>query len=175
MRKRQIYYGILLVLLLIIDFIIQSVFSLRMFRWIGFVSQLHFLGLLLMTDVDSRLEITLKVIVVAFVMDLFHYGSFPIYYISYGLSAMVVRIWYRHIGKTFVETTVLMAVGLFLKEVFLYASLYVFKGMHYPFTEFLATRSIWIIIGNLVLFPIAYSLFNYVERKIDSESNNYFY
>ena len=174
MKQRSLIYTLFIFFWLIVDFAIQSFFDLRMFSAINYVSQLHFLALLLMTNIDSRKEIVVKVLIVAFVLDLFYYHSFPVYYVSYGLAAILVRIWYRHIGSTLIETSVLMAVGLFAKEVFLFLSLWVFLGIRYSLMDFLATRSLLVIVGNLVLFPLVYTSFAFVQKKVDSSINNYF-
>lgn len=174
MKQRSLIYTLFIFFWLLVDFAVQSLANQRLFGPIVFVSQLHFLALLLMTNIDDRKEIVIKVLIISFIMDLFHYNSFPVFYISYGLSAILVRVWYRHIGSTLVETMVLMALGLFAKEIFLYGSLWVFLGTRFSLVDFLTTRSMIVILGNLVLFPLVNTSFKYIQRQVDSSINNYF-
>ncbi len=167
MRYTRFIHGLLLLSLLALDFVIQAIFNSFGGPKILFVSQLHLLGLLMMTNKDNRFEITVKVLVVCFVMDMLHYQSFPIFYMSYGISAILIRIWYRHIGETVLELSLLMALGLFIKEAIMYAMIYIFKQQYIPFQTFLVDRTVWVIFGNLLFLPIVYRLFNYANKLID--------
>lgn len=167
MRYTRLIHAGLLLMLLTLDFLVQTVFNLRGFPELMFVSQLHFMALLMMTKEDSRLEIFVKVILVCFFMDLVHYQSFPIFYISYGIAAIVIRIWYRHIGETHLELSLLMALGLFIKEFVMYILLYVLKDQNVLIRDFLVNRAVWVVLGNLCLLPVSVYLFRGANKMIN--------
>lgn len=167
MRYTRFIHAGLLLLLIVLDFMVQTIFNLGGFFELMFVSQLHFIALLMMTKEDSRADIIAKVVLVCFFMDLLHYQSFPIFYISYGISAIVIRIWYRHIGDTYLELSLLMALGLFIKEFAMYIVLYFLKDQNVLISDFLVNRAVWVVLGNLCLLPIAASLFRSANKMID--------
>lgn len=164
-HSRFVHFG-LFVILFTLDFLVQTLFNMRGFRSIYFVSQMHLLGLFMMTEEDGRFEITLKLACLAFFVDLLHYQTFPIFYISYGLAAILVRIWYRHIGQTYIELSMLMGIGLLVKELAMYYSLYFLKGQTIPLMQWLASRSVWVILGNLLFLPVVHKLFKESNKII---------
>lgn len=167
MRYTRFIHAGLLLFLIMLDFLVQTIFNLRGFPELMFVSQLHFMALLMMTKEDSRTDIIAKVVLVCFFMDLLHYQSFPIFYISYGISAIVIRIWYRHIGDTHLELSLLMALGLFIKEFVMYIVLIFLKNQNVMISDFLVNRAVWVVLGNLCLLPISVSLFRSANKMID--------
>lgn len=153
----------------LLDFLIQSVFNLTGSTRIFFVSQLHFMLLVLFAREDSRTEIVFKVLIMAFIMDLFEYQSFPVYYISYGIAIMVIRFWHRHISESYMEFVLLTGIGLFIKEVLLYATLTIQSQINMSFLNYLGSRTLWVILLNLILFFIPYKIY-----KISRKSINYY-
>lgn len=164
-QSRLVHLGLFMVSFAI-DFFIQAIFNTTDLGPLTFVSQIHFLTLLLMTKEDDRFEITFKVILVCLVLDLMHLQTFPIFYVSYGIAAIIIRIWYRHIGETMVELSLLMALGLFVKEIVLYMMLIVTQSQSVPLNDFIIGRTIWVILGNLIFVPLAKWMYDYSSRII---------
>lgn len=158
----------------LLDFFFQAVFNIPHSTRILVVSQLHFLLLVLFAREDSRTSIVVKVIVVALTMDLLQYKSFPVYYISYGIAIMVTRFWHRHISESYPELLLLGSVALFIKEILLFISLTLMNLTNMSVTTFIATRSLWVVLVNLILFFIPYRVYQVSQKALQNFENQSF-
>ncbi len=174
MRYKYAVNTLSFVFVFFLDFIVQSIFNLSMSTRLLFVSQMHFILLVLYAREDSRDDIVLKVVLVAFFMDLIQYKSFPVYYISYGLAIMLIRFWHRHISDSYMEFVLLTGVALFVKEILLFMSLRIMNETTVGLTSFIVSRSLWVVLGNLLLFYIPYKVYRVANKSLkDYSSRNY--
>lgn len=174
MRYKYFINGLSIIAVFLLDFLIQSIFNLSGSTKIFFVSQLHFMLLVLFAREDSRTEIVFKVLIMAFIMDLFEYQSFPVYYIAYGISIMVIRFWHRHISESYMEFVLLSGIGLFIKEILLFVTLSIQSQINMSLLNYLGSRSLWIILFNLLLFFIPYRIYKVSRKSINNySSRNY--
>lgn len=155
MRYIRFVHVVYLGTLFLIDFIFQSIVVNFGVSSIHFVSQLHFVGLLLMARNDTYREILLRGVAACLFLDLIHYQSYPVLYLSYLIALVVVRFWYKHIGTSYFETLVMIMVGFFIKEVILWMALHLYLGFNSSFYTFVSLRSMWIVLGNAFFFPLA--------------------
>ena len=102
--------------LLLLDTFISGIFNSIGFKQIFFVSNLAFLGIVLLIQNDSRKESILKAILLSFWMDLNHVDSFPVFFVSYTITILIMRLWQRQISGTYLEFSVIAVVALFIKE-----------------------------------------------------------
>lgn len=174
MRYQYFIHFLTFAVLFLIDFVIQSFFNLGSFERVMFVSQLHFLALVFYAKEDSRTDITVKVLLVAFFLDLLQLKSFPVYYFSYGLSLIVIRVWYRHIDDSYMEIVLISGLALFIKEVLLYVSLLATSNTGYSLMSFIEIRSLWVILFNLMLLPIPYLLVKKSNKLVKSYSRRHY-
>lgn len=174
MRYRYLIHALSIFILFVFDFVIQAVFNVAHIRPFFFVSQLHFIGLVLYAREDSRFEILTKVLAVSFIMDLFHYKSYPVYYISYGLSILVVRFWHRHISDSYLEKLLMVYLAIFMKETLLFYLLKIFEHINLSYFMFLSNRSIWIILFSSLLLPLALWVYNFSEKQVRSYAHQHY-
>lgn len=174
MRYRYFTQFMTFVVLFVVDFIFQAVFNSLQLPSIFFVSQFHFIALVLYAREDSRVEILTKVIIVCFIMDLIHYQSFPIYYIAYGISILLIRFWHRHISDSFFEKMLIVGVALFIKEFLLFKTLEMYVGFNTTFMHFLSQRSFWIILVSVVFLKVPVKIIDLSEKMIKNYSKRHY-
>lgn len=155
MRYIRLVHFVYMGLLFLLDFIFQSIIVNYGVSSIHFVSQLHFVGLLLMARNDTYREILLRGALACFFLDLIHYESYPVLYFSYLIALVVVRFWYKHIGTSYFESLVMIMVGFFIKELILWMTLHLYLGFNSSLHTFISLRSMWIVLGNALIFPLA--------------------
>ncbi|NLW15832.1 MAG: hypothetical protein GX038_06230 [Erysipelothrix sp.] len=161
-------------LLFLIDFLLQSIFNLSNPQHIQFVSNLHFIALVVYAREDDRTDIAIKVLLVSFFMDLIHLGSFPAYYLAYGISILVIRFWHRHVSDSYFEKMLIIGLALFIKEIVMFFALFVMGHVDVSITWFIANRSLWVILFNIVVFPIAYVIINKTNKLIKNYSKRHY-
>lgn len=158
--------------LLIMDMVFGSLITTLSPATITFISSLHFLGLILLLQNDSLLEIMMKVFLVSVWLDLNHIDSFPVFLFSYMITFLVIYKWRKYIGSTALEFTIMVILGLFLKEVLMYLALIMFKSYKGSIIGFVAYRSFWVIMGNLVFVPLVIWLHKQMHRAILQRAQN---
>lgn len=152
-RIQTLYFCILIIL----DVCVASLWSHTSLS-IQFVPYMSFMGLLVFARNDPVDAYIWRCLLLSFIMDLLHFGSFPVYFLSYGFGLIVVKLWYRHIGSSVFEWLVMMVIGLFVKEFVLYLTLSIIHNFNMSLMTFVASRSLWVILGNLILFPVVLQL-----------------
>lgn len=174
MRYRYLIHSLTFVALFALDFIFQSLFNTTHLTHIFFVSHLHFVGLVLYAREDDRVEITTKVLLVCLVMDLLQFKSFPVYYISYGLSILIIRFWHRHISDTYFERVLIVSLALFIKETLLFNVLKFQGQVSINYFMFLSSRSLWIILFTSVLLPIPYQIIKRTDKMMKNYASRHY-
>ncbi|CAM2794057.1 hypothetical protein ERTO105960_03195 [Erysipelothrix tonsillarum] len=172
MRMIRWMHFLYILVLLVLDSIFNSIFMQLGLTSITFVSSLHFLGLMLLTQNDSPTESIVKAVLLGVWMDLCHIGSFPLFFVSYSVTIAILRVWDRYIGTSTLEFLVLAVIGLFIKEMLIFGMLPLVKGVSYSLITFISTRTLWVIIGNLILLPIAMTLYKWMHRLIMQRVQN---
>ncbi|EFY09762.1 hypothetical protein PT250_06505 [Erysipelothrix rhusiopathiae] len=172
MRMIRWMHFLYIVVLLVLDSIFNAIFTQLGLSSLTFVSSLHFLGLMLLTQNDSQTESIIKAILLGIWMDLCHIGSFPMFFVSYSITIALLRVWDRYIGTSTFEFLVLAVIGLFIKEMLIFGMLPLVKGVSYSLITFISTRTLWVIIGNLILLPIAMTLYKLMHRMIMQRVQN---
>ncbi|WP_157777149.1 hypothetical protein [Erysipelothrix larvae] len=149
-------YGFLFTCILC-DLVVQSLWT-QLSAPIEFVSQMSFMGLILSIRNDEVKEYGLRFLVLCLIMNLFHYDSYPVYLLSFGISVVIVKYWYRHIGSSFIEWLVIMTLALFIREFVMYLGLVMFHNYVGSFMFFMAKRGVWVILINLLLFKFVMNI-----------------
>lgn len=172
MRSVRRLHALYLVVLLLIDLVINSFAMSFLPNKILFISNLHFMGILILSQHESKESTLIKALIFGFVMELMHLGTFPVFIIAYTLSIVIIRIWERYIGFSVIEFIIMVVIGLFLKEMFIYGLSFVFNGTTNSIFSFIATRVFWVTIGNVFLIPIIRVGYQLTHKAIMKRAEN---
>ncbi|QIK70213.1 hypothetical protein G7062_07885 [Erysipelothrix sp. HDW6C] len=172
MRTIRFAHFAYVVVMLLLDSIINAVF--RQFAWshITFISNLAFMAILLLTQNDSREETIIKAGLLGIWMDLNHIASFPIFFIAYTVTVVMVRLWDRHIGTTALEFVVMVIIAIFVKEIITFVLIYFLKGFNQSLAQFMSTRIFWVVLGNIALIPVVRYGYNVMHKQILKRAQN---
>lgn len=172
MRFVRLMQAAFLAILLLLDLVIGSVVTVISPSSLIFISSLHFLGLVLLAQNDTLFELLVKVFCVSLWLDLNHIGSYPVFMFSYMTTFLVIFYLRKYVGSTGLEMTLMVILSLFLKEVLMFFSLSLFKAYSGSLVGFIAYRSFWVIIGNLVFIPLVIWLHKQMHRAILQRAQN---
>lgn len=154
MRGIQRIHALFLIVLFIIDLFISSVTKAYLPSSILFISNLHFMGILILGKNDPKETTLIRAIIFGVIMDLIHLDSFPIYMTSYVLSVLIIRMWDRYIGYSVFEFIIMVIIALFLKEFITFTCITLISSYSVSIPYFIGSRIIWVIIGNVILIPV---------------------
>lgn len=155
MRYIRLMHFIFIAILLLLDTFISGIFNSIGFKQIFFVSNLAFLGIVLLIQNDSRKESILKAILLSFWMDLNHVNSFPVFFVSYTITILIMRLWQRQISGTYLEFSVIAVVALFIKESLTFLLLLQTQNIDITYLAFISNRMFWVIIFNtMMVYPL---------------------
>ena len=107
-------------------------------------------------------------------MDLLHYQSFPVYYISYGASILLVRFWHKHISNSTFEKMLIVGIAIFIKEFILFKLLENHVGLNSSFMYFLSQRSFWIIMISILLLKVPMKIIELSDKLIKNHSKRHY-
>ena len=172
MRFVRLMQTVFLALLLLVDLFIGSILSDLGSSSIVFISSLHFLGLIILSQNDTFVEGIVKVVLISVWMDLNHVNSFPVFLFSYMISYLLMYRFKSYIGSTSLEFTTVAILTLFIKEVLMYCALVFFKSYQGSLINFFAYRSFWVILGNLLFIPFVVFLHKQMHRYIMQRAQN---
>lgn len=168
---RWMHFGYI-VLLVLMDNIGNAVLGSVLPTSIVFVSNLSFLGLLLLTQNESPTESIIKAGLLGIWMDLNHVGTFPMFFSAYTLTILTVRIWDRYMGTSALEFIVVSVIALFIKELILYFEIITFKHVSLGLMSYISIRTFWVIILNILMIPIVRYLYKQMHRLIMKRAQN---
>lgn len=94
-------------------------------RILTFVPNLGFLALLLVSLKKTFPSAVLTAFVLGLMLDLLHHEAF-VYAVSYPISILLVKIWSQQLNDSLFEHVFMGIIGLFIKELVLYALLFLF-------------------------------------------------
>ncbi|CAM3566851.1 hypothetical protein ERUR111494_00390 [Erysipelothrix urinaevulpis] len=155
MRYIRFMHFAFIVCLLMVDTVIAGVVNSLNIGNITFVSNLAFLGLILLIQTDTSKESVIKASLLSMWMDLNHINSFPIFFVSYVLTVLLMRIWQRQIGGNIVEFAIIAIVALFIKESLTFILITNLNNIHMTYLDFIGQRMFWVIIINaLFVYPL---------------------
>lgn len=155
MRYIRIMHFLFLGALIIADTVITSVFSQLSGSSFHYVSNLAFLGIILLIQNDNSRETLFKAAILSIWMDLNHVNSFPIFFVSYILTVTIMRLWERQITSSFMEFAVIALVALFIKDSLQYILVTQLLHVNLSYALYVAYRTVPSLIGNLLMvYPI---------------------
>lgn len=166
------YHFIFLTALFIIDLIINSITAAYIPHQIRFISNLHFMGILILSQHESKEQSLFKAFVFGIIMELIHVNSFPIYILSYTLTVAIILQWERYLGFSVLEFLITIVIALFIKETMIYALVYIMNTHSVYFFNFLAARVFWVIIGNVMLSFIVFKGYKRTHQAILKRAEN---
>lgn len=172
MRVVRFMQAAFLIILLLLDLLIGSVFSTFSTGSIVFVSSLHILGLVILAQNDNLVEMMVKVIAVTVWLDLNHIASYPVFLFSYVITFLIFYRWRKYVGSTSLEFLVMTILVLFIKEFMMYIALVMFKSYEGSLIGFIANRSFWVILGNVIFVPFVMWLHKQMHRIILQRAQN---
>lgn len=172
MRSVRRFHTLFLVILFVLDLAINSFAMSFMPSRIIFISNLHFMGILILSQHESKESSLIKAVVFGILMELIHSGTFPVYIIAYIISIVLIRIWERYIGYSAIEFVIMVVIGLFLKEVLIYGLAVILNHYTVSFFNFIATRVFWVIAGNVLLIPIVRKGYSMTHKAIMKRAEN---
>lgn len=172
MRSVKRIHALYLISLFLIDLILSSLALAFLPKAILFVSNLHFMGILILSQNETKESSMLKALLFGLVMELIHVGTFPVFIISYTLSVVVIRQWERYLGFTVLEFLIMVVIALFIKEVIGYGLAVVLNNYAVSFFNFGATRLVWTIIGNVCILPIVFKGYKITHAAIMKRAEN---
>lgn len=172
MRSVRRLHTLFLVLLFIFDLIINSFAAAFLPIHILFISNLHFMGILILSQHETKESSLVKAAVFGLVMELIHSGTFPVYIIAYCVSVSIIRMWERYIGYSVIEFIIMVVIGLFLKEVLIYGGALLLNNYALNMFDFIATRVFWVIVGNVLLIPIVRKGYALTHKAIIKRAEN---
>ncbi len=172
MRVVRFMQGGFLALLLVLDLVVGSFVSTMSTGTVVFVSSLHFLGIVLMSQNDSLLELMAKVFVVSVWLDLNHLASYPVFMFAYVITFLIMYRWRKYVGSNTLEFMVMAILCLFIKEVLMYVALSMFRSYSGSLIGFFTYRSFWVIAGNMIFVPLVVWLHKQMHRIILQRAQN---
>ena len=141
--------------LALIDLVITSFFNVVIPLPLYFVSNLAFLGIVLLIQNDSSTESIMKAALLSLWMDLNHVNSFPVFFVSYVITITLMRLWQRQINSSFLEFSIIAVVALFIKETIKFTMILQTMNMTMGYSVYLAYYILPTILLNLVfIYPI---------------------
>ena len=172
MRSVRRLHTLYLVVLFMLDLVINSLAVSFLPNRILFLSNLHFMGILILSQHESKESTLIKALVFGILMELMHLGTFPVFIIAYILSIVIIRIWERYIGFSVIEFIIMVVIGLFLKEMFIYGLSIIFNSTTNSIFIFIATRVFWVILGNVILIPVVRMGYQLTHKAIMKRAEN---
>lgn len=172
MRSVRRLHTLFLVVLFILDLFIDSFAAAFLPGRILFISNLHFMGILILSQHGTKESSLIKAAIFGLLMELIHSGTFPIYIIAYCVSVSIIRMWERYIGYSVIEFIIMVVIGLFLKEVLIYGGAILLNSYTLNLFDFIATRVFWVIVGNVMLIPIVRKGYALTHKAIMKRAEN---
>lgn len=161
-----------LAVLVIFDSIITGVVKNIGSHQFLFISNLAFLGIILLIQNDNSKETFIKAAILAFWMDINHINSFPVFFISYTITVLIMRLWQRQITTSFFEFVVIAIVALFIKESLMFITMKQILNIQFSFMNFLGNRVFIVILGNsLFVYPLL-NFYKKIHRIILNETQD---
>ena len=174
MRQLRIIHAIFLTGLLICDAAVTLLFDHLGLNPFLFISSMHFVALILMAQNESFLETISKTALVALWLEMNNVGSLPVFFVSYILTMSIIYFVQEKVGTETSYFLVILMLALSLKEIIMYFLLIFSQSVVISPGTFIAYRSFWLIIGNVMLSPLVIALNKYVHRFIlQRTQNNY--
>lgn len=172
MRSIRVQQAIFLVWLFIFDLIINAIAANFAPSQLIFVSNLTFMGILILSQHETKEASIMRALVFGGIMELVHVNSFPVYMISYGLTIVILRQWERYIGYSLLEFMMLVVLGLFIKEMFVFTLIHFLNGYTLSLTYFMASRVLWVLLGNVLLIGVVRRRYRTMHAKILRKAEN---
>lgn len=155
MRYIRIMHFLFVSSLALIDLVLTSFFSHLFPSSFFFISNLAFLGIVLLIQNDSTQETMIKAGLLSLWLDLNHLNSFPIFFVAYLLSAAIMRLWERQINSSYLEFSIIALVSIFIKESIQYLLMTQGLKMILSYQAFLAYRIMPTLLLNVALvYPL---------------------
>ncbi|WP_159636801.1 hypothetical protein [Erysipelothrix anatis] len=172
MRTIRLMHFVYIVILLCLDGVLNALGRQFLIPQFTFVSNMAFMGLIMLSQNDSREESIIKAMILGIWLEFNYMDSFPIFFVSFALTMLIVRLFDRHIGYSVSEFILLIIVSLFIKEIITYIMAWYSKGYNQEFMAFLAYRSFWVLLGNLMLIPIVRFGYSKMHQYILKKAQN---
>lgn len=172
MRTIRVIQTIYIVVLALLDLVFTSVFKNVPIGNSLFVSNLAFMGLVLLTRNDNIEDSVLKAAGLGLWMDMNHINSFPLYIVVYVVTILFVRTWSRYLGYNLGEFIVMVIIAIFFKEILLYIGLVLTQGYSIQFINYVSTRVFWVLLGNILLIPIVRKTYDIAHMQIVKRAKN---
>lgn len=172
MRTVRIMQFIFLVILMVLDTIVMSIFNRLGLDSIQFVSSFAFVGLLLFQQTDSNTELGLKIGMVTLWLELNHVGSYPVFLATYLITFLLMGIIKTLIGSDIQEFYVLVILAITIKEILSYIFLITLQAQIISPLTFISQRAFWVIFGSLLVIPVVVSLNKRMHRYILQRTQN---
>lgn len=172
MRYIRIMHFLFVSTLAISDLVVTSAFSHILPSSIYVVSNLAFLGIILLIQNDSNNESILKAALLALWMDINHINTFPIFFVSYVVTVAVMRLWQRQITSTFMEFSIIALVSIFLKESIQFILITRALDMNVTYINYLSFRMMPSIIVNILLVYPLLVFYKKIHHVILNQTQN---
>ena len=172
MRYIRIMHFLFVSALAISDLVITSAFSHILPSSIYVVSNLAFLGIILLIQNDSSNESIFKAALLSLWMDINHINTFPIFFVSYVVTVAIMRLWQRQITSNFMEFSVIALVAIFLKESLQFFMMTRGLDMNVSYINFLSFRVMPSIMVNILLIYPLLVFYKKIHHVILSQTQN---
>lgn len=172
MRTIRIIQTLYIVSLAVIDLVLTALFKQVPIANSIFISNLAFMGLILLTRNDNIEDSVLRAAGLGLWMDMNHINSFPMYITVYVLTVLFVRTWSSYLGYNLGEFIVMIIISLFFKEILLYIGLVFTQGYSIRFENYVSNRMFWVVLGNLVFIPIVRKTYDIAHMQIVKRAKN---
>lgn len=155
MRYIRIMHFLFVSALALIDLVLTSLFANVFPSSIYLISNLAFLGIVLLIQNDSTRESIVKAALLALWMDINHLNSFPVFLVTYVLTVSIMRLWQRQINNSFLEFSIIAVVALFIKETIKYMMVLQMMSATMGYSIYLSKYILPTILSNLIfIFPL---------------------
>lgn len=172
MRYIRIMHFVFVSVLALMDVLLTSFFNTAFPLPIYFVSNLAFLGIVLLIQNDGSTESIIKASLLSLWMDLNHVNSFPVFFVSYVFTITVMRLWQRQINSSFFEFSIIAVVALFIKETIKYIMILQTMNMTMSYSVYLAYYILPTILLNLAFIYPVLVFYKKIHHLILSRTQN---
>jgi rod shape-determining protein MreD len=118
-------------------------------RALAFVPQMTLAAVILTARNLKLSEGLLVALIVGLILDMTHFDFSFIQTIAYMATVLVVATWSQHMSESFYELIILIVVGLFIKEAFVFLMLQLSGNSAMSLATWLAKREFLTILGNI--------------------------
>lgn len=172
MRSIRYHQAGFLAGLFVLDLIINALAANFIPPQFLFISNLNFMGILILSQHETKEASIIRALVFGGIMELIHVNSFPVYLISYGVTIVILRQWERYIGDSVLEFMMLVVLGLFIKEMFVFTLVRFLNGSTLSLMYFMASRVLWVLVGNVLLIGVVRGSYRKMHAKILRKAEN---